>query len=477
MFKGFKKKFSNKGTKDGKKEGSKSLKEGKTNSNSETENNPEKEESSNGQHVEADNPFARPIAKFSETPREDQQALLIEKMRLCQLCFTWYDDDTTEETNNKRIKKEQLLELVEFIGQKQKMAFSDQVLQELIHMVSANLFRALPPKSKNPELEDEEAFFMEPSWPHLQIVYEFFLRFIVSSNLEVKGLKKYITSRFVIQILELFDSEDRRERDYLKTILHRIYAKFMPLRAFIRKAINFTFWNQIELNCEHNGIAELLEILGSIINGFALPLKQEHKNFLFKVLIPMHKTTAVTNFHTQLSYCVTQFVDKDHTLAVAVISGFLKFWPKTDSSKELLFLQEFEELLELTPDTEFQLIIKPVCERLAQCVGSSHFQIAERTLFFWQNEYIYRLCSENREKVLPILYPVLYGNSQYHWNPMVNKLTANVLGVFQGLDAALVDECHIVYEQQQAEKQAKAAQKADFWADLCAKEAETKLES
>ncbi len=27
----------------------------------------------------------------------------------------------------------------------------------------------------------------------------------------------------------------------------------------------------------HNGIAELLEILGSIINGFAQPLKEEHK--------------------------------------------------------------------------------------------------------------------------------------------------------------------------------------------------------
>ena len=35
----------------------------------------------------------------------------------------------------------------------------------------------------------------------------------------------------------------------------------------------------------HNGIAELLEILGSIINGFALPLKEEHKNFLNKVLM------------------------------------------------------------------------------------------------------------------------------------------------------------------------------------------------
>jgi Protein phosphatase 2A regulatory B subunit (B56 family) len=30
---------------------------------------------------------------------------------------------------------------------------------------------------------------------------------------------------FVVRLLDLFDSEDPRERDYLKTILHRIYGK------------------------------------------------------------------------------------------------------------------------------------------------------------------------------------------------------------------------------------------------------------
>ena len=34
-----------------------------------------------------------------------------------------------------------------------------------------------------------------------------------------------------------------------------------------------------------NGVAELLEILGSIINGFAIPIKAEHKLFLTKVFI------------------------------------------------------------------------------------------------------------------------------------------------------------------------------------------------
>ena len=87
----------------------------------------------------------------------------------------------------------------------------------------------------------------------------------------------YSCCTWQVRLLELFDSEDPRERDYLKTILHRIYGKFMVHRPFIRKAINNVFFRFIFETERHNGIAELLEILGSIINGFALPLKEEHK--------------------------------------------------------------------------------------------------------------------------------------------------------------------------------------------------------
>ena len=111
----------------------------------------------------------------------------------------------------------------------------------------------------------------------LQIVYEFLLRYVVSNDTDAKVARKYIDQHFVIRLLELFDSEDPRERDYLKTILHRIYGKFMVHRPFIRKAINNIFFSFIYETEHHNGVAELLEILGSIINGFALPLKEEHK--------------------------------------------------------------------------------------------------------------------------------------------------------------------------------------------------------
>ena len=50
-----------------------------------------------------------------------------------------------------------------------------------------------------------------------------------------------VSLMFQLQLLELFDSEDPRERDFLKTVLHRIYGKFLGLRAYIRKQINNIF--------------------------------------------------------------------------------------------------------------------------------------------------------------------------------------------------------------------------------------------
>ena len=60
------------------------------------------------------------------------------------------------------------------------------------------------------------------------------------------------------------------------------------------------------------------KILGSIINGFALPLKEEHKLFLTRVLIPMHKPKGLSMYHPQLAYCIVQFLEKDAALTEEV---------------------------------------------------------------------------------------------------------------------------------------------------------------
>lgn len=85
---------------------------------------------------------------------------------------------------------------------------------------------------------------------------------------------------FVFKLLDLFDSEDPRERDFLKTVLHRIYGKFLGLRAFIRKQINNIFLRFVYETEHFNGVGELLEILGRSVDTYNLHLMYKIKSYV-----------------------------------------------------------------------------------------------------------------------------------------------------------------------------------------------------
>ena len=317
------------------------------------------------------------LPSFRDVPSSEKQNLFMRKLNICCVVFDF--NDPAKHLKEKDVKRQTLLELVDYVSSVNSK-FNEVAMQEMTKMIAANLFRALPSSNHDGKFmesyePEEEEPALEPAWPHLQIVYEFLFRFVASPETDAKLAKRYIDHSFVLRLLDLFDSEDQRERDYLKTILHRIYGKFMVHRPFIRKAINNIFYRFIFETEKHNGIAELLEILGSIINGFALPLKEEHKLFLVRALIPLHKPKCVSMYHQQLSYCITQFVEKDVKLADTVVRGLLKYWPITNSAKEVMFLGELEEVLEAIQAAEFQRCVIPLFRQIGRCLNSLHFQV------------------------------------------------------------------------------------------------------
>ncbi|KAH7537096.1 serine/threonine protein phosphatase 2A 57 kDa regulatory subunit B' beta isoform [Ziziphus jujuba] len=398
----------------------------------------------------------------------DRPVLFLRKLKVC--CFQCDFSDTLKGVREKEIKRQTLLELVDFI-QSGSCKLNETMQEELIRMVSVNVFRCLPPAShENMGLDgadpEEDEPWLEPSWIHMQLVYELLLRYIVSSETDTKIAKRYIDHVFVLKLLELFDSEDPREREYLKTILHRIYGKFMVHRPFIRKAINNIFYRFIFEIERHSGVAELLEILGSIINGFALPMKEEHKLFLVRALIPLHKPKSIPVYHQQLSYCIVQFVEKDYKLADTVIRGLLKYWPVTNCQKEVLFLGELEEVLEATQAAEFQRCMVPLFRQIGRCLNSPHFQVAERALYLWNNEHIVSLIAQNRNMILSLIFEPLEKNIQGHWNQAVHGLTANVRRMFQEMDAELFEECERKYLEKEARSRDLEQQRELTWKRL-----------
>ena len=70
-------------------------------------------------------------------------------------------------------------------------------------MIEKNIFRPLPMLKKAgaptegvggvTEMAAEDELLIDPAWPHLQLVYEFFLGLIVNEACDVKSLKVFVT--------------------------------------------------------------------------------------------------------------------------------------------------------------------------------------------------------------------------------------------------------------------------------------------
>jgi len=393
-------------------------------------------------------------------------------------------------------KRQMLVEMVEFVST-QKW-WDEDILRELTKCVTANLFRALPTPTRPRRAQsilgggdDDEEPFLDPQWLHLQLVYELCLRFLISNDIDKKVMQRYLGGAFVVRLIHLFESEDIRERDYLKTILHRIYGRFMPLRVQIRAEISHEchrhVYGDVAQHTQRSvfGLAEFLDIFSSIINGFSVPVKAEHIVFLKKVLLPLHKCDRYGCFFQQLADCCVLFVNKEQSTATPILHNLLRYWPRLSPRKEALFLREMLNVMGALVEhsagfawVKYKGIVLRCVERIAQCMCSAHSAVAEQAIALWKDTVLLYLAKCAKKEIWARLFMVTKEIEATHWSRSIRQLSAEVALYYERVDAEHWKRLQTEYEQQQkstaekpagetgAEAESERTQRASKWAAL-----------
>ncbi|KAA0045757.1 serine/threonine protein phosphatase 2A 57 kDa regulatory subunit B' beta isoform-like [Cucumis melo var. makuwa] len=346
-------------------------------------------------------------------------------------------------TTSHELKRFKLTHLFTVIKTSKKPLHHD-VLSSVMSLISVNIFRPLPPPSPafpiTSTLAEENEVVVSstlPSlnWLLLELVYEILLWLVI--NIDTQTLEKHIDHTFLLGLLSLFDSEEAKERESLKNVFHQIYYKLTKYRSFMRKAMSGVFLEYIFETERHNGIAEMLEIWGSIINGFAVPLKEEHKVFLKRILIPLHKVKGMQNFNKQLGYCVYQFVEKESELGGFIVRKIMKYWPQANSQKEIKLIEELEDLVEKLDPKLYRDLALPFCSHMTKCFKSLNSMVAERSLYMWSSEAFVTMVSTAMEEVFPVILRGMENIIRSHWNENVKELARNVKVILQEMNPIL----------------------------------------
>ena len=89
-------------------------------------------------------------------------------------------------------------------------------LTKIMQMIEKNIFRPLikveNKRAMDPELIEKKPhkvliFYTDPAWPYLFGIYELLFQIIINVDIDQSGfLKNYIKSKFVEELIQLFDS-------------------------------------------------------------------------------------------------------------------------------------------------------------------------------------------------------------------------------------------------------------------------------
>ena len=343
---------------------------------------------------------------------------------------------------------ETILEIQEYVNDPplddEGMVFNDVLFANVLNCFEENCFQ---PMSKNTELldiadlmemkeagvglggisseDDLSEKFLEPSWPYWKVIYEIFVKYI--NRMKGAIVKDLVDTKLCEHLIERFNSTDHRERDMMKTLLLRIYNKFLEHRPVIRKLMNNQFYRFIYETDKHNGITEMLEVLEPIINGFKAPLKKDHLDTLEKSLVPLHKAPYIVfkTYHKQLKKLVNIFMEKDPDKCGAIIvRRIASYWPLRHGPKQVAMIEELEDILEhiskeMWQEGELAGTRRVVYKLINHIIGSEHFKVSESGLKLWQNKFLYEGCFNRHvfaREILEVGFYQLYFKSHDHWH-------------------------------------------------------------
>jgi serine/threonine-protein phosphatase 2A regulatory subunit B' len=139
-------------------------------------------------------------------------------------------------------------------------------------------------------------------------------------------------------------------------------------------------------------------------------------NFFKNVLIPLHKVQTCNQFYEPLLRCSMLFLSKDSSLAFPLIEGLLKYWPFANYIKEVLFLAELQEAIEIAEVDKLEPYLQRLIKRFIKALSSQHLTVRDRAIGYFENPFFLNFITVYRKKVYPIMVPAVAELADSHWN-------------------------------------------------------------
>ena len=399
-----------------------------------------------------------------EFPVNERQQVFNKRIQQCYKLCNFNDPNQKQKIEDKRRTLEDLINslkrttLLEILG--------NEEYQAIFRLFLKHTDRT-PPNDLKIQLSvvdsDQNTVFTEDGWDHISIVYDLLLIVLTDRKFNQRQCRASQLKKVSYSIIHTISSPDKREREKLCKIFHHYYVALVSQRAFVRKFASDFFMSVAQNEISPIGTAELLSAYIPVVSGFKVPLLQDHVQTFSNIILPLHKSPYLLNFHVQLVNLITTFIEKQRSLGIQALSYILGIWPKTSSTKEVNLMLEAGHYIDILGTEIPSDVIVKLAKIVANCANSNSFNLCERTLMRWQSDYFTKTIAYYPYETFKILLPALFKTVKLHWCEDIKKLAMSTIIAIKQSNPVVFEQVGQEIKNFESERLTNEVKRIDLW--------------
>jgi hypothetical protein len=270
----------------------------------------------------------------------------------------------------------------------------------------------------------------DPVWPHRSLAYDIGIAFVKRMRADDEP-KIHICGDFLKLAVYLARTPDDREQQKLVLFFLAIYERVVELRPFAWQVVSSVLLRVLDDGEPFVAARPILGALATVITGFKKPLNNKHRPFFDTILMPLHRNQYLVCFAKELLLCVGQYLEKDGSLVLSVFQTIRKYWPHTQSAKQLVMLDEIALCSSFIEDGWLVECARVICPLLLSAMTSCNAWVSEKVLGMWEiNDFVWFMIVRP-VITFPIIVPTIYEVGRTSDRPEIRFLAAAVLRTIQ----------------------------------------------
>ncbi|OHT16802.1 phosphoprotein phosphatase [Tritrichomonas foetus] len=376
------------------------------------------------------------VEKYPPLPvmfAKEYTKLLEMKIKLCSILCDFSDPEADKDA--KTTKTNTLQELFNVVSiPSNHSIFSDPTKDIFFSMIKTNLSRGIPPIHKKLLFSEEEPPIVDVNWPHLALIYQSLMKYY-----ELSPNDERFNASFIKMMISLTRAPDMNEREYIVSFFKAYLNSHPEKENGIFKEMAYLLIGYREKQYEPFCVTTILKIY---LARFQLDQKANefHTAIFLKAILPLIHTQHIFAFYPLFGDIFDLFINLDQSLATKIILQVIKAWPSLKPSKQLLFINLLNFMVERVPLPDFIKVSHKIFQLYATIAQLNMAKVVEESLKIWNNVRILPMILECSRKIFPIVFPAYNRTSKFHWNNKTQNALFNALKSMHDADPFVFDE-------------------------------------